>query len=118
MKRTVYGVTGYALGLATGWWVQRRVKRTVERIAPEQVRTEVAERGRHAVDYSRQAAGRARDLALDLRDAAQEGVATMRREEADLLAEFSADEAVHTGPARGLIGRGGPDRQRRYRPRH
>lgn len=118
MKRLVYGFGGYVAGLATGWYVQRRLRRTVERVAPEHVRVEVAQRGRQAVGYSRQAADRARDLASDLRDAASEGVATMRREEADLLAEFAADEVMHTGPARRLAGREGAARPRGYRPRH
>ena len=122
MKRTFYTALGYTLGVGTGWYVQRRVKRTVERVAPEQMRAEVTDRSRQAVDYSKQAAGKARDLAVDLRDAAQEGMATMRREQADLLAEFSADEAMHTGTPRRVTGRmGGPDQpgdQRGFRPRH
>lgn len=112
MRRTLYTAVGYTLGLGTGWYVQRRVKRTVEKVAPEQVRAEVADRGR-------QAATRARDFAVDLRDAAQEGMATMRQERAALLAEFAADEAMHAGPARRLPGRadqGGATGG--YRPRH
>lgn len=122
MKRTFYTALGYTLGVGTGWYVQRRVRRTVERVAPEQVRSEVADRSRQAVDYSKHAAGKARDLAVDLREAAQEGVATMRSEKADLLAEFSADEAMHAGTPRRVPGRiGGPDQpgdQRGFRPRH
>ena len=119
MKRTFYTALGYTLGVGTGWYVQRRVKRTVERVAPEHVRTEVADRSRQAADATVQAAAKARDFAIDLRDAAQEGVATMRQEKADLLAEFAADEAMHTGPARRLSGRsdqGGSGGA--YRPRH
>ena len=115
MKRTFYTAVGYTLGVGTGWYVQRRVKRTVERVAPEQVRAEVADRSRQVAGASVQAAAKARDFAFDLRDAAQEGVATMRQERADLLAEFAADEAMHTGPSRRLPGgnsTGG------YRPRH
>ena len=43
----------------------------------------------------------------------------MRQERADLLAEFAADEAMHTGQARRLPGR--PDQGGAaggYRPRH
>ena len=119
MKRTFYTAVGYTLGVGTGWYVQRRVKRTVEKVAPEQMRAEVADRSRQAAGATVQAAAKARDFAVDLRDAAQEGMATMRQERADLLAEFAADEAMHTGPARRLPGRpeNGTSGQG-YRPRH
>ncbi|MEM9201867.1 MAG: hypothetical protein AAGC53_09405 [Actinomycetota bacterium] len=109
MKRTFWTGVGYTLGVGTGWYVQRRVKRTVERVAPEQVRVEVA-------DKSRQAATRARDAVLDLRSAANEGMAAMRAEKADLLAEFASDEALHTGPARAVQPRTSGNRG--YRPRN
>ncbi len=109
MKRTFWTSVGYTLGVGTGWYVQRRVKRTVDRYAPEQVRSDVADR-------SRQAATRARDAVYDLRSAANEGLAAMRAERADLLAEFATDEALHTGPARAVQPRGRSDRG--YRPRH
>ena len=109
MKRTFWTGIGYSLGLGTGWYVQRRVKQTVDRYAPEQVRSDVADR-------SRQAAARARDAVVDLRDAANEGLAAMRAEKADLLAEFASDEALHTGPARAVQARGRASRG--YRPRH
>lgn len=118
MKRTLYTAVGYTLGLGTGWYVQRRVKRTVERVAPEQVRAEVADRSRQVAGAGVQAASKARDFAIDLRDAAQEGVATMRQERADLFAEFAADEAMHTGPSRRLPGRGEGGSGGGYRPRH
>ena len=71
--------------------------------------TDVADRGR-------QAATRARDTVVDLRNAANEGIAAMRAEKADLLAEFGSDEALHTGPARAVQPRGRDGRG--YRPRH
>ena len=108
MKRTFWTAAGYTMGLGTGWYVQRRVKKTVDRYAPEQVRSDVADKGRQAVN-------RARDAAVDLRDAANEGIAAMRSERADLLSEFAADEALHSGPARAVQagGRNSPG----YRPR-
>ena len=93
MKRTFWAVAGYTAGLGTSLYVQKRVKKTVERVAPEQVRADVADR-------SRRAAGKARDAMVDIRDAANEGLTAMRAEKADLLAEFAGDEALHTGPAR------------------
>jgi hypothetical protein len=109
MKRTFWTGVGYTLGVGTGWYVQRRVKQTVGRYAPEQVRTDVADR-------SRQAANRARDAVVDLRSAASEGLAAMRAEKADLLAEFASDEVLHTGPARAVQPRGRASQG--YRPRH
>ncbi|MDG1366651.1 MAG: hypothetical protein P8I99_15055 [Acidimicrobiales bacterium] len=117
MRRVFYTAAGYTLGVGTGWYVQRRLKRTVERVAPEQVRAEVADRSRQVADVGVQAATRARDLASSLREAAQEGVATMRQEQTDLLGEFAADEAMHTGPARRLPGRGETASGGGYRPR-
>jgi hypothetical protein len=93
MKRLFWMVVGYSLGLATGWYVQRRVKHTVERFAPEQVRNDVTDRSRQAVD-------RALTVVDDLRDAASEGLNAMREERSMLLAEFAEDEALHIGPAR------------------
>ena len=109
MKRTFWTGVGYTLGVGTGWYVQRRVKHTVDRYAPEQVRADVA-------DKSRQAVSLARDTVYDLRSAANEGIAAMRAEKADLLAEFASDEALHTGPARAVQPRGRSTRG--YRPRH
>lgn len=108
MKRTFWTGVGYTLGVGTGWYVQRRVKTTVNRYAPEQVRADVADR-------SRQVVSKARDTVVDLRSAANEGIAAMRAERADLLAEFATDEAMHTGPARAVQPRG-PSGQG-YRPR-
>jgi len=93
MKRVVWFGFGYLIGLATAWSLRRRVRRTVNRFTPEHVRADVGDRSRQAVD-------RARVMVDDLRDAANEGLLAMRQERTTLLAEFSADEALHTGPAR------------------
>lgn len=109
MRRTFWLGIGYSIGLGTSIYVQRRVRRTVDRYAPEQVRQDVVAKSRVVTD-------RARDVVIDLRDAAQEGVDAMRREKIDLLAEFAADEEFHAGPARGIDS---SDRaQGGFRPRH
>ena len=95
MRRTFWTGVGYALGFGTSIYVQKRVRRTVDRYAPEQVRQDVAAKSRDVAD-------RAREVVIDLREAAQEGVDAMRRENVDLLAEFAADEDLHAGPARGI----------------
>jgi hypothetical protein len=109
MKRTFWTGVGYTLGIGTGWYVQRRVKTTVDRYAPEQVRADVA-------DKSRQAVTKARDTVHDLRSAANEGLAAMKAEKADLLAEFASDEVLHTGPARAV--QPGGRSPRGFRPLH
>lgn len=109
MKRVVWTGMGYTLGIGTSLYVQRRVRRTVERYAPDQVRTQISATGRVVAD-------RAREIALDLRDAAQEGAAAMREEQADLQAEFAGSRTPHRGPARAIeearpsSGRGRPRR--------
>lgn len=108
MKRTFWAATGYTLGLGTSWYVQKRVRRTVDRYAPEQVRADVADR-------SRQVAAKAKNAVVDIRDAANEGLGAMRAEKADLLAEFATDEALHIGPARGMAAR--RTASEGYRPR-
>ncbi len=95
MKRTFWTGVGYTLGFGSSFYIQKRVRRTVERYTPEQVRTDAMTKGREV-------ASRAKDAVIDLREAAQEGVDAMRREKADLLAEFAADEDLHAGPARGI----------------
>lgn len=95
MKRVVWTGMGYTLGIGTSLYVQRRVRRTVERYAPEQIRTQVSSTGRVVAD-------RARGLALDLRDAVQEGAAAMREEQTELQAEFAGQRTPHRGPARAI----------------
>ncbi len=94
MKRTFWAGVGYTLGLGSSLYVQKRVRRTVERYTPEQVRADAMTKGREVTS-------RAKEAVIDLREAAHEGVEAMRREKADLLAEFAADE-LHAGPARGI----------------
>ena len=43
-KRLFWMTTGYVSGAASSWWVQRKVKREVERVLPNAVRSEVSTR--------------------------------------------------------------------------
>lgn len=88
MKRTFWAGVGYSLGLGSSIYLQRRVRRTVERYTPEQVRQDLAVRSRQVVD-------RARGVVVDLREAAQEGAAAMRREEDLLRDEYIAFADPH-----------------------
>lgn len=81
MKRVFWSSVGYAAGLGTSVYVQRRVRRAVEQYTPERVRHDVAVVGRQVAD-------RARGVVVDLRDAAADGVETMRTREAELRREF------------------------------
>jgi hypothetical protein len=90
MKRILWSTVGYAAGLGTSVYVQRRVRRAVEYYTPEQVRRDVAVIGRQAAD-------RARDVVIDLREAAAEGAEAMREREAELRREYAPDGPGATG---------------------
>ena len=94
MKRVFWMSTGYALGLGSSLWVQRRVRRTVERYAPEQLRQQLVDRTRDLTD-------RARQTVIDLREAATEGRAAMRESEIELNAEFGR-RPRHSGQPRSM----------------
>ena len=49
-KRLFWMSAGYVSGAASSWWVQRRVKREVERVLPTAVRNEVTKRVTEAGD--------------------------------------------------------------------
>jgi hypothetical protein len=98
MKRVFWSTVGYAAGLSTSVYVQRRVRRAVEYYTPEQVRRDVAVIGRQAAD-------RARDVVIDLREAAAEGAEVMREREAELRSEYAprpsgASTRPHRRPTR------------------
>ncbi len=88
MKRTFWTATGFTLGFGSSVYLQKRLRRAVERYTPEQVRQGVT-------DVGRRAAARTRDLVADLRDAAHEGSETMRQTEHDLRSEFAAESEAH-----------------------
>jgi len=94
MKRVFWTSTGYVLGLGSSVWVQRRVRRTVERYTPEQMRRQVADRTRDMTD-------RARRAVIDLREAAIEGREAMRDSEMSLNAEFDR-RPRHSGQPRSM----------------
>lgn len=106
MRRLLWAAGGYCAGMASSIWVQRRVRRTIRRAAPEQIREQVAARSREVAD-------RARRVVIDLRDAAHEGRAEMRAQEVELRATFGPDHERHRGPSRAVgEARGGPPRSR------
>ncbi|MDQ3978443.1 MAG: hypothetical protein M3314_02675 [Actinomycetota bacterium] len=74
-KRFFWLSLGAMLGLATSFWAQRRLRRAVNRLAPEQVRRRVSWSARTLLD--------------DLRGAADEGRSAMREREASLRAELA-----------------------------
>ena len=84
MKRVFWSTVGYAAGLSTSVYVQRRVRRAVEYYTPEQVRRDAAVVGRQVAD-------KARDVVIDLREAAAEGAEAMREREAELRREYAPD---------------------------
>ncbi len=43
-KRLFWLSSGYVAGATSSWWVQRKVKRTAQKVLPEAVRNEVATR--------------------------------------------------------------------------
>ena len=90
-KRTFWTTVGYGAGIATSLYVQRRVRRVVQRVAPAEVRGTVGARSGEVVE-------RARRLGATLRVAATEGRAAMRAAEAELRAE-------HPLPARAVTRR-------------
>ncbi len=91
-KRTFWTTVGYGLGLGSSLYVQRRVRRTVDRFAPAEVRREVAAKGAAAAATSagtaRAVVDRARTTGTDVVAALREGRETMRTEEATLRQEY------------------------------
>ncbi|MEQ8839678.1 MAG: hypothetical protein RIB98_01745 [Acidimicrobiales bacterium] len=101
MKRIFWSGVGYAAGLSSSIYVQRRVRRAVEHYTPEQVRHDVSIKGR-------QVAEKAREVVIDLRDAAVEGAEAMRDRENELRREFAPEP-----PRRGNPHQHRPSRLRR-----
>ena len=116
MRRVIWISVGYSLGLGTSFYLQKQMRHALQRIAPEQVRADVSAKSKATVERAKDTADRVRDIVIDLRGAAHDGVEVMRRERDDLLAEFNADESMHTGPARNL--RPDTEQGRGFRPLH
>ncbi len=86
-KRTLWTAVGYSAGVASSVYLQRRVKRAVQRVAPAEVRGAVGARGADVVE-------RAKRLGSDVRAAAVEGRRAMRDEQQRLEQEFGPGGAV------------------------
>ncbi len=90
-KRTVWFVTGAALGAGSSLWLERRVRRTVQqataRLQPDALVVEVSR-------SARQAAGSAGSR---VRDALSSGREEMQRREEELWADLAA-QGVATDP--------------------
>lgn len=99
-KRTTWTVVGYTAGLASSLYVQRKVRRTVQRYAPPEVRRTVADAGSRAWRAGAEggvavaaagagAARRAHQLVADVRAAVVDGRAAMAETEQSLAAEYA-----------------------------
>ena len=88
-KRLFWMSTGAVLGMGSSLWVARFLRRQVERYAPDKLAS--------------QAAGAARTVGGELRQAAREGVEAMHRREAELWAELEGRDSPR-GPASSLDG--------------
>jgi hypothetical protein len=91
-KRTFWTTVGYGLGIGSSIYVQRRVRRTVDRFAPAEVRREVTTKGAAVAATGAETAKAALDLAraksTDVVAALKEGRETMRAEETALRQEY------------------------------
>ena len=75
-KRVIWMGTGASVGFGASLWMQRKVKRTVQRYTPQRVTGDFVEV--------------VRDFGYDLRDAVAEGRIAMAQREAELRAELAA----------------------------
>lgn len=82
-KRTLWLVTGVAVGAGSSLWAERKIKKAAERLQPDALLAEV---GRSARSLSDGATGR-------VRDAVQSGREEMSKREQELWAEL-ADKGV------------------------
>ncbi|MCQ3813545.1 MAG: hypothetical protein KTU85_03885 [Acidimicrobiia bacterium] len=80
MKRTFWAATGFTLGVGSSLYVQRRLRRAVQRYTPENLRHDLGNATNRVVNQTK-------EFITDLRDAAQEGTETMRQTEQELRAE-------------------------------
>ncbi len=104
-KRTIWLVTGMAIGAGSSLWVERRVRRTVQQAAAKlQPDALVVEVGRSARQVAESASNRVRGAISSGRD-------EMERQEEELWAEL-AQRGLDTASSResGLSGGSPPDR--------
>ena len=86
-KRAFWTVVGYGAGVASTVMVKRRVRRTVNRYAPTEVRNAVTARGSDVVDRAKRVAG-------EVRAAADEGLRAMRDRRRELDDEFVLPDEI------------------------
>ena len=98
-KRAFWTVVGYGAGVASTVMVKRRVRRTVNRYAPSEVRSAVSARGTDVVD-------RAKRVTTEIRAAADEGLRAMRVRRQELDDEFALPSEIEANDLRrpGRIG--------------
>jgi len=89
-KRLFWLTVGMTLGSTGSFWLMRKVRRTVERFAPERLTQEVVTG--------------ARSLGADVRAALDDGRAGMREREAELRAELDRRRPAQP-PGRGQVAR-------------
>jgi hypothetical protein len=77
IRRLMWFTSGATAGFGGAMWIRRRMRRTVQRYAPEQLRAD--------------ATASVRRLGSGVRDAVVEGRAAMREREAELRAELRPD---------------------------
>jgi hypothetical protein len=93
-KRAFWTVVGYGAGVASTVMVKRKVRRTVNRYAPSEMRNAVTARRADVVD-------RAKRVTTELRAAADEGIRAMRDRRRELDDEFTPPSEIG---AEGQIG--------------
>lgn len=86
-KRAFWTVVGYGAGVASTVMVKRKVRRTVNRYAPSEMRNTVSARGADVVD-------RAKRVTNEIRAAADEGIRAMRERRRELDGEFALPDEI------------------------
>jgi hypothetical protein len=86
-KRAFWTVVGYGAGVASTVMVKRKVRRTVNRYAPSEMRHAVSNRSADVVD-------RAKRVTTELRAAADEGIRAMRDRRRELDDEFTPPASI------------------------
>jgi hypothetical protein len=92
-KRAFWTVVGYGAGIASTVMVKRRVRRTVNRYAPSEVRHAVSARSSDVVD-------RAKRVTTEVRAAADEGLRAMRVRRRELDDEFALPSEIRASDFR------------------
>jgi hypothetical protein len=86
IRRLVWFTSGATAGFGGAMWVRRRIRRTLRRYAPEQLRADTT--------------ASVRRLGWGVRDAVAEGRSAMREREAELRAELRPGMQLVDAPGR------------------